>query len=171
MFGQIRIEFIFGIVIFALVIFYIVTQTNILFSSLLTDSRADTIKAKALNAIKILVEDVGDPPYWDNLAASNPGSIKRVGLAYNQSYQPYPFQPYNLSKNKILNLSSNCTNTPDLYKNLLWNFELRAYRLKVYNSTHRILFCGFDSLEPPVAMEIRYVFVDNGFGRMTLELW
>ena len=168
MFGQIRIEFIFGIVIFALVIFYIVTQTNTLFSSLLTDSRSDTIKAKALNSIKILVEDVGDPPNWETVA---PGNVKRVGLAYNQSYQPYPFQPYNLSKSKILALESNCTNTIDLYKNLLWNFELRGYRLKVYNSTHRILFCGFDSLEPPVAMETRYVFVDNGFGRVTLELW
>jgi hypothetical protein len=158
MLGQIRIEFIFGIILFALIMFFIVTQTNTLFSSLLTDSKSDAVKAEALNAIKILVEDKGDPEAWD----SNPGSAKRVGLAYNQ--------PYNISKNKVQVLNSNCTSS-DLYKNLLWNFNLKAYRLKVFNSTHQILFCGFDSLESVTVMETRYIFIDKGFGRITLELW
>jgi hypothetical protein len=160
MLGQIRVEFIFGIILFALIMFFIVTQTNTLFSSLLTDSRSDALKAKALNVIKILVEDRGYPTDWDTQL---PGNVKRVGLVYNQ--------PYNLSKNKVLNLSQNCSNTPDIYKNLLWNFDLKAYRLKVYNSTNQTLFCGFDSLEPPVVMETRYVFIDNDFGKVTLELW
>ena len=160
MFGQIRVEFIFGIIIFALIMFFIVTQTNTLFSSLLSDSRADALKAKASNAIRILVEDKGYPENWD----TQPGSTKRVGLVYNQ--------PYNLSKYKILNLSYNCSSTADIYKNLLWNFDLKAYRLKVYNSTHQIiLFCGFDSLEPVTVMETRYVFIDNEYGKVTLELW
>jgi hypothetical protein len=162
MFGQIRVEFVFGIIIFALIMFFIVTQTNTLFSSLLTDSRTDAVKAKASNAIKILIEDRGDPPDWDTIAQSNPGNVKRVGLTYY--YQPSNIsQPYNLSRNKILNLSSNCS--------LLNNFDLKAYRLKVYNSTQQILFCGFDSLEPVTVMETRYIFVDGDFGRITLELW
>lgn len=158
MFGQIRVEFIFGIIIFALIMFFIVTQTNTLFSSLLSDSRADALKAKASNAIRILVEDEGDPKDWTAL------NVKRVGLASGQ--------PYNLSKSKVLALNSNCSTTSDIYKNLLWNFDLKAYRLKVYNSTyHQILFCGFDSLEPVTVMETRYVFIDNGYGKVTLELW
>ncbi|MEM5778604.1 MAG: hypothetical protein QXD43_02160 [Candidatus Aenigmatarchaeota archaeon] len=158
MLGQIRIEFVIGIVIFVLVIFFIVTQTNILFSSLLLDSRTDTLKAKASNAIKALVEDKGDPPNWNETDISN---IKRIGLAE---------EPYKLSKSKILNLSYNCSNS-DVYKNLLWNFDLKAYRLKIYNSTHEILFCGFNSLEPPAVIEVRYVYIDNDFGKITLELW
>jgi len=159
MFGQIRVEFVFGMIIFALIIFFIITQTNTLFSSLLTDSRTDAVKAKASNAIKILVEDKGDPIDWN----STPSSTKRVGLAE---------QPYFLSKSKVITLNSNCTNTPDIYKNLLWNFNLKAYRLKVFNSTnHQILFCGYDSLEPVTVMETRYIFVDGDFGRITLELW
>ena len=160
MFGQIRVEFVFGVLLFALIMFFIITQTNVLFSSLLTDSRTDAIKAKALSAIKILVEDKGDPTDWDT---QPPASVKRVGLSYNQ--------PYNLSKNKVLTLNTNCTNTVDLYKNLLWNFDLKAYRLKIYNSTHEILFCGFDSLEPVIAIETRYVFIDGDFGKVTLEMW
>lgn len=163
MLGQIRVEFIIGMMIFALVMFFIVTQTNTLFSSLLSDSRADSLKAKAANSIKILVEDKGDPPIWDiNVSQGQLNAVKRVGLAD---------QPYSLNKNKVLNLSQNCTSATDLYKTLLWNFDLKAYRLKIYNSTNRILFCGFDSLEPPVVVETRYIFIDTDFGNLTLELW
>lgn len=158
MLGQIRVEFVVSIIIFALVIFFIVTQTNILFSSLLTDSKSDTLKAKASNVIKILIEDKGDPKDWNN----NPGSTKRVGLADNQ--------PYNLSYNKISNLSYNCSNS-DVYKNLLWNFGLKAYRLRVYNSTNQMLFCGFNSLEPPLVTETKYIYIENEIGNITLELW
>ncbi len=158
MLGQIRVEFIFGIILFALIMFFIVTQTNTLFASLLTDSRSDLLKAKAIDAIKIFVEDKGDPTNWNN----TPSSTKRVGLAE---------QPYLLSKSKVLTLNFNCTYTADIYKNLLWNFDLKAYRLKVYNSTHQLLFCGYDSLEPVSVMETRYVYIDGGFGRVTLEMW
>jgi hypothetical protein len=161
MFGQVRIEFIFGVVIFAVIIFYIVTQTNTLFSALLFDSRLDYLKAEATNTIKILVEDRGEPANWDMLAVSSPGSIKRVGLAN---------EPFFLSRSKVLNLSYNCSNS-DVYKNLLWSFSLKAYRLRVYNSTSRILLCGFDSLEPAAVTETRYVYIDNGFGTVVLDLW
>jgi len=110
MFGQIRIEFIVGILIFAIIVIFIVSQTNITLSTLLTDSRADILKAKALNAITILVEDRGEPPSW------NPSNVIRVGLAY---------KPYSLSINKIDDLKSDC--------DLLDNFTLSSYRLKIYN--------------------------------------
>jgi hypothetical protein len=149
MFGQIRIEFIVGILIFAVIIIFIVNQTNITFSTLLTDSRADILKAKASNAITILVEDKGEPPDWE----TNP-PVRRVGLAY---------KPYSLSIDKIDKLETDC--------NLLDNFTLESYRLKIFNSTDQILFCGYDSLEPPIALEIKYVEIEGDYGNVSLELW
>jgi len=161
MLGQIRIEFIFGMLIFSLIIFFIVTQTSTLFSSLLIDSESDALKAKATSVIRILVEDKGDPTNWDTIAQANPGNVKRVGLADS---------PYNLSKTKVNNLSYNCSNS-DAVRNLIGNFELKAYRLRVFNSTQQILICGYQSLEPVTVTETRYVFIDNGYGRVILELW
>jgi len=150
MFGQIRIEFIAGILIFAIIILFIVNQTNITFSTLLADSRVDILKTKALNAITILVEDKGEPEDWE----TNPTNVKRVGLAY---------KPYSLSTNKISELSSDC--------NLLDNFNLSSYRLKIYNSTNQLLFCGYDNLEPPTALEVKYVVIEDDYGNVSLEMW
>ncbi|MFH1229423.1 MAG: hypothetical protein V1678_03300 [Candidatus Aenigmatarchaeota archaeon] len=163
MLGQMRIEFIFGIVIFCVIIFYVVTQTNILFSSLVTDSKSDALKAKASEAIKILVEDPGDPLGWDMMPV---GSVKRVGLAYSV----VSVQPYNLSKSKVLALNANCSGS-DMLKNMLWNYELNAYRLRIFNSTHEILSCGFRNPSSATVTETRYVFIDNGYGSVVLELW
>lgn len=137
MLGQIRIEFIFGLMLFILLIVFIVAQTNVLFTSLITDSKSDRLKAKAINSIKILVEDKGDPENWWNAPDAN---VKRVGLAE---------QPYNLSINKINRLASpnNCT--------LLDNFDLGAYRLKISNSTQQLLMCGPNSLEPATVTEVK----------------
>jgi len=161
MLGQIRIEFIFSVIVFTVIIFFIITQTNTLFSSLLVDSKSDALKAKASNVIQILVEDKGDPPNWDEIAQANPNGVKRVGLAYN---------PYNLSKTKVLNLSYNCSGS-DPYKNILWNLNLNAYKIRIFNSTHQILSCGLQTSEPGAVMETRYVFIDGGYGKLILELW
>ena len=103
MLGQIRIEFIAGILIFTIIIVFIVNQTNITFSNLLTDSRTDILKSKALNTITILVEDTGEPPDWDPL------NVERVGLAV---------KPYSLSINKINDLSADCS----LLDNFILNY-------------------------------------------------
>lgn len=146
-----RIEFVAGIIIFAIVIVFIAGQTNRTFTNLLTDSKSDISKAKNLNSITILIEDRGDPPNWESLA---PNNVMRVGLAVS---------PYNLSISKINRLSSNC--------DLLDNFYLGSYRLKIYDSTDLLLICGQDVLEPPLSVETKYVKIGNEFGNITLELW
>lgn len=151
MIGQIRIEFVFGLMLFILLIVFIVVQTNVLFTSLITDSKSDKLKAKAINSIKILIEDKGDPENWWSVADAN---VKRVGLAD---------QPYNISVAKITKLKSNCT--------LLWNFNLGAYRLKILNSTQQLLMCGFDSLEPATVTEVKKVYINGDLGTVSLELW
>ena len=161
MLGQMKIEFIFSIIVFTVIILFIVTQTNTLFSSLYIDSKSDALKAKASNVIQILVEDRGDPPNWDTIAEANPNGIKRVGLANS---------PYNLSKTKILNLSYNCSGS-DIYANILWNFNLSAYKITAFNSTHQILSCGFRSSQVGAVTETRYIYVDGEYGRLILEMW
>jgi hypothetical protein len=164
MLGQIRVEFVFGLVIFSVIVVFIVTQTNTVFSSLLADSNSDVLKAKAISIINVLVEDPGDPYNWN----SAPQSAQRIGLANAIAANSY--QPYNLSSAKITALNTNCTNT-GVYGNLLYGFEMKAYRLQVFNSTQRLLFCGFDSLEPSAVSEVRYVYIQGDYGKVTLELW
>jgi hypothetical protein len=80
--------------------------------------------------------------------------IRTIGLAE---------KPYSLLKSKITTLNENC--------NLLSDFGLNDYRLKIYNSTNMILFCGTETLKPATITVYRSIFVDNGFGNITLELW
>lgn len=156
--GQVRIEFIFGLMLFILLILFIISQTNVLFSSLITDSKSDKLKAKAVNSVKILVEDKGDPENWQILA---PGSIRRIGLVNDI--------PYNLSMQKINRLKGWCALAT--IPTVLENFELKAYRLKISNSTHQLLMCGFDSLEPATAIEVKKVHINGDIGTVSLELW
>ena len=148
--GQTKFEFIFTVVIFAVVIFFAVTQMNTLFTAIVTDSRADVSKSLSTSVINILLKDDGEPPNWE----SNPGNAKWVGLAN---------KPFILSKQKINQLQNDCS--------LLDSYNLQEYTLVIYNKTHRILFCGYESLETPTSIVIRYVLVDNGVGNVTLKVW
>jgi len=150
MLGQIRIEFIFSVVIFCIILFFVVSQLNILFSAIITDSESDISKVIATNALTILLEDRGDPPNWQ----TNPENTKRVGLAT---------EPFVLSKQKVNELNKNCS--------LLDNYNLKSYFLTIHNSTGQILSCGHNILDPPAAIVIRYAFVDNGVGNVTIKVW
>ena len=154
MHGQTRIEFIFAIVIFSIIVFYIVTQINTVFSNIISEYEINSLKAEANSMITTLINDKGNPEDWENIAENNPEDVKRVGLA---------IRPYDLSKNKIANLSYNCS--------LMSNFDIIEYRLKIYNSTDSVLFCGIDSLKPPKIFVMKYVIIENGLGNITLELW
>jgi len=62
--GQVRIEFIFGVVIFAVIMFYMSTQLNNVFSTVGTDSYTDMLKQRSVNVMRYLVEDAYvDEPY------------------------------------------------------------------------------------------------------------
>jgi len=72
--------------------------------------------------------------------------------------------PYNVSKEKVDNLKQNCDRM-----NIF--FGIRSYRLKIYNSTDLLLFCGTDTLKPPKVFVSKYVLVENDSGNITLEMW
>lgn len=80
--------------------------------------------------------------------------IKNIGLASGQNV---------LSSSKIDSLSKTC--------DLMLNFGIDNYRLKIYNSTNLLLYCGTDSLKPAQVVVSKYIMVENSLGNITLELW
>jgi len=151
MIGQIRVEFIFAVVIFGLIILFIASQINTLLTISLTTSKSDDLRVKAISVITILVEDKGEPEDWYN----SPENAERIGLVDQRSY--------NLITNKITALNNDCT--------LLDYFDLEGYRLKIYQVEQQVLFCGYESLAPPTTIITRNVFIDGIPGNITLELW
>jgi len=96
------------------------------------------------------------------------GTIKGEETRTNQSWFPVKTvgladQPNALSADKIAVLNGNC--------DLLLNFGLSTYRLRIYNSTNLLLFCGTESLSPAKITVSKYVRIGNSLGNITLELW
>ena len=150
MLGQTKFEFIFTVVIFTVIIFFAVSQINILFTAIITDSTTDIAKTISTPVINLLLKDEGEPPNWE----SDPSNAEWVGLAT---------KPFVLSKQKVDELQNDCT--------LLNTYNLGEYNLIIYNKTHRILSCGYESLEIPKSIITKYVFVDSGVGNVTLKVW
>jgi len=149
--AQIRVEFIFGVIAFAIIIFFIFSQINNVFTNVVLDSKTDTLKAKAITIINILSQEKGFPPDWNEHVI--PLSI-RVGLA---------LEPFKLSREKIDKLQNNC--------DLLNMYELSGYKLTIYDSNEQILFCGYPGAPPITTIVSRNVLIDGGYGNISLELW
>jgi hypothetical protein len=147
--GQIRVEFIFGVVAFAVIIFFIFSQLNIIFTAVVSDSKIDSLKSEGIGVINSLTQNKGDPEDWE----SQP-TVNRIGLA---------IEPYKLSLEKINKLKSNC--------DLLDIFELDGYQLEIYNSDEQILFCGFPGKPKLTIFVSRSVFIEGEHGNISLELW
>jgi hypothetical protein len=84
--GQTRLEFIFGIIIFSVLVFYVVSQINTSFSSQISNYESYTLNTKALNTVKFLAESkLAASPYNLSLAKldvlrSDCSSIDAYGL-------------------------------------------------------------------------------------------
>jgi len=80
--AQIRVEFIFGIVVFVVVMYFFFSQINTLFLTVSEDSMRDALKAKAIGALTLLLEDTGvglaDEPY--KLSSSKVGMLTDCSL-------------------------------------------------------------------------------------------
>jgi len=64
--GQlVKIEFVFGVVIFALIIFFIGSQVNTNVSSVTSDSKYDELRAEAINNLNFIISDLSydNEPY------------------------------------------------------------------------------------------------------------
>lgn len=156
--GQIRIEFIFGVVIFAIIIFLMVGQMNTIFTSVGTDSLSDTTKARGIGFLDMIVKDSGSPLTWE----SDPSSIVRFGLSYYN-------QPFNLSMAKIVAL--NISRNPENRCLLLEDQGLGGYRLTIYKNNVLILECGEQVVTPFLETISRPVFIEDEYGQISLEVW
>lgn len=150
MLGQTKFEFIFTVVIFAIIIFFAISQINILFTAIKTDAETDVSKSIATNAIVVLLEDRGDPPDWE----TDPPNAQRVGLA---------IKPYFLSRQKIQELNNRC--------DLLDNYNLKGYYLEILNSTQVALSCGYNMTSAPSAVVFRHILIEGDIGNVTLKVW
>lgn len=149
--GQIRFSFIISIVVFAVILFYVFSQTNMLFTALVTDSRNDISKTQIFNTLTVLLNDKGFPENWENLAEVP----ERVGLSTGK--------PFELSKSKIDKLDQNCDYLDD--------YDMISYSLTISNSTHSLLSCGNVYTDSPTVLYSKYVSVDNDIAIVTLKVW
>lgn len=150
--GQIKFEFIFGVLFFAVILFFLASQLITVITVAIQDSKIDSMKAEANIILTILVEDAGEPKDWES--GYGYPAIKRVGLAS---------APYNLSKNKIKVLGLNC--------NLLEKTGLLGYRLVIRSESDTLLFCGYTSINPLTIIVQKPVMIEKEFGNISLEIW
>jgi len=148
--GQIKIDFIFALIFFTVMIFYIVIQVNNALTSSLTDSKLDTVKSETGSILDILVSTQGVPPNWETLPEEQ---ITRIGLASS---------PYKISTSKLNSLKANC--------NLMGKFGSINYRFSITSESAILLSCGFGG--PRITSRSELPVVVNGkYGKAVLEMW
>ena len=155
--GQIRVEFIFGVVIFSVIIFMMISQVNTIFSSVGRDSISDAAKTRAIAFLDVILRDSGDPSNWE----TNPVNVRRVGLTFNN-------QPFNLTLEKINKLNS--TRTSLNRCSLLEDLGLGGYRMTIYKGSTLVLNCGIRVVTPYIVSVSRPVFIENEYGTVNIEV-
>ena len=148
--GVIKVEFILGVVIFAILIFYIAFQINTSFVGINIDTNLDMLKSESYSVLTILSTD------------------ETEGLAYSKNV---------LSFDKIKQWddnrgsNNNCINLDE--------FNLGGYRLNIYHEDYNepILFCGYIGLSTLRTNVIKHVKIYDEStntirnGNMTMEMW
>ncbi len=146
--AQIKVEFIFSVLFFSIVIFFVGMELNRILSIAVQDSSLDSLKSQANSVLETLVGE-GDPKNWE----ASPSLAKRIGLGS---------PPYNLSMVKINALKSNCTVFDE-------KFGVNSYTL-IINTTEQLLSCGYGGPRIRVVAE-RSVHIEGKYGKIILELW
>lgn len=142
--GQIRVEFIFSVVLFGGLFILIAMFMNSAFTMFTNDAKIDIIKTRTYTTAVILMED------------------KEKGLAVT---------PYILNETKIA--AFNSTRDSEGRCTSLLFLNLSGYRLKIWNATTMLLDCGYFGI-PVTYMEKSIGIITDGrysAGNMTLELW
>ena len=95
--GQTRIEFIFGIIVFSILVFYVVSQINASFSTQIAEYETYTLNAKATNAVKYLAEtELASRPY--NLSTAKLNALRtNCGAVDSLDLGSYHLSIYNTS--------------------------------------------------------------------------
>lgn len=148
--GQIKVDFIFALIFFTVMIFYIGIQVNNAMTSSLTDSKLDTAKSESDSILGVLVSTRGSPDNWETLQENH---INRIGLATT---------PYNISMSKLNALKTNC--------NFMNKFGSINYRFSITSENIILLSCGYGGPRITSKSELP-VFVNGKYGKAALEMW
>ena len=148
--GQIKVDFIFSLIFFTVMIFYIAVQLNSSLMSSLNDSKLDTLKSESNSILGILVSSEGSPKNWETLAESQ---VVRVGLAS---------VPYNISSSKLNALKNNC--------GLMNKFGNISYSFSISSAGSILLSCGYGGPRVTSKSEMP-VLVNGKYGKAVLEMW
>lgn len=148
--GQVKIDFIFSLIFFTIMIFYIAVQLNSFLLSSMSDSKLDTLKSEANILLETLISSKGNPENWEALPENQ---ITRIGLASI---------PYSISSSKLDVLKNNC--------DLMNKFGSINYKLSISSAGSILLSCGYGGPKVTSKSEMP-VLVNGGYGKATLELW
>jgi len=144
--GQLKIEFVLGLVVFAIIILYVGTQIGTAFNTANTDSRLDALKSQGIAVIDVLTKD---HVYGFSELEPNILNITRINEWNAESSSSVP--------------PGRCSG--------LDKFGMKNYRLTVNKTTSQILYCGYAGISNVRTSVIRYVTIQGDYGQVELELW
>ena len=148
--GQVKIEFLLGIVVFAVIIFYVGSQIGTAFTSLNTDTKLDILKAKSVTVLDILTKDS-----VNGLALEDP--VNKLSIINN------------LDETRIAEWDANRGPNGECLD--MEKFDLDGYRLVINKADTEVLFCGFVGITRIRSNAVRFVKIGAEYGDITLELW
>jgi hypothetical protein len=109
--GQLSMEVIVCMVVFIIFVSYLFFQILGIRPFYIQQIKAERIRAEAYQISELLINDPGEPIYWDVIAVGNPDGIKRIGLSDHT---------YNLTNLiswlKVGNLSSLCSSNYEIVR-------------------------------------------------------
>jgi hypothetical protein len=79
--GQTRLEFIFGVALFSVLIFFIVNHINTIFSTMISDYEVNSVKAEAESLIGLLSNYRGEPDNWNTFLNQGWSRRKKIDIS------------------------------------------------------------------------------------------
>ncbi|MBU3896385.1 MAG: hypothetical protein KJ697_00410 [Nanoarchaeota archaeon] len=145
--GAVKIEFILGVVVFAIIVLYVGNQIGTAFNSANMDARIDMLKSESVSVLNMILLDT------DIGLSVSPNTLSTIKL---QEWNDYS--------------NENDGRCPGLDR-----FNLSGYRLAINDGTDEVLFCGFVGLSQIRTMTMREYIRENTnpikYGTITLEMW
>ena len=143
--GQIKIEFILGVVVFAIIIFYIASQINNAFLSTAVDTRLDILKARSVSLLDVITKS------------------SEMGLALETN---------NLNKTKVEIWNNNSCEELDIYR--LGGYRILLYEQDEPKPILQCGFTGLFGIRTNVIRAVRITNESTGvttYGNITMEMW
>lgn len=143
--GQIKIEFVLGVVVFAMIIFYVASQINNAFLATNVDSKLDVLKARSISLMDALTKN------------------SEIGLALESG---------NLNKTKIEIWNNQSCSELDRYR--LGGYRLIISETDETKPLLFCGYVGISSIRTNVIRSVKITNETTGvtnYGNITMEMW